>query len=76
MNKITHIKLFLYCHNDCHPFAAIHKGPKRIKFYDLTNATAWRLAHAIPYGVGSYTIDGQGWSWTRKEASPHATVSR
>ncbi len=58
--KITYVALYMF---STHPWVSIHRE-KIIRFYPLTNATAWRFAKATEM-IGTHLVDGLGWSWRR-----------
>lgn len=62
---ITHVSVYMYCVNNAPPFAAIDRNGKRLRFYHLTRASAWRLAEACQRLQGRLSVGGQGWRWTR-----------
>jgi len=59
---IDHVSVYMYV--KCRPFVYIHQGD-RLRCYNLTKASAWRLAWACWGSGGWFRCDGQGWHWTR-----------
>lgn len=61
---ITYVSLYMLLTHSAYPFAVIHRGGY-IRIYNLTKASAWRMAFACQRSGGRFTVSGQGWSWRR-----------
>jgi len=63
---IDHVSLYLHSWDSTTPICCIQRG-NCVSHYNLTQASAQRLARACRRLKGYFWVDGHGWMWQSKQ---------